>query len=371
MPRERKSNKKYNVSATDQDEILEKDCSKEKILGKLDRYDLIKDLGRGTYGHVFLARDTEAGINVALKALNPEIAARGSDEEFRKIQKNFQLLFNLKHPHIASLNHLHKLQDVNAAVMSDLNIPDCGYLVVMEYVEGKSLDEFIADSPELKVSVDTALDVCRKISEGMDYAHSQNIIHRDLKSENIKITKDGQNVKILDFGMAAQASKSKSGTFTQKKTDKEKKYEVCGTYGYMAPEQWVGKKYGPYTDQYALAVIFYEMVSGMIPFQSAFDTENMAIMLNVVKTEIPETLSQLSKKQNQVLLQALSKAPKDRYASCSDFIKALGGGKVKKQKTSNGDSSFGKVAAIFVLLAVLGCGGYFGYDAYRKSAHHI
>jgi hypothetical protein len=126
------------------------------------------------------------------------------------------------------------------------------------------------------------------------------------------------SVKVLDFGLAAEI-RSSMNRVSQEKGD------TSGTRPYMAPEQWAGKKQDGKTDQYALAVLFYELVSGEVPFAGAFETGDPIIMMVAVEQRIPEPLPLLSALQNAALMRALSKIPAQRYDSCSDLWEALSG----------------------------------------------
>jgi hypothetical protein len=123
---------------------------------------------------------------------------------------------------------------------------------------------------------------------------------------------------VLDFGLAAEIRSSMSRV-------SQEQGDSSGTRPYMAPEQWVGKRQGPYTDQYSLAVLFYELVSGAVPFQSVFETGDMQLMRDVVKTELVEPLEELDAKQNAVLLRALSKDPNERFGNCLQLIDEISG----------------------------------------------
>ncbi|MEA2012092.1 MAG: hypothetical protein U9O87_03260, partial [Verrucomicrobiota bacterium] len=136
------------------------------------------------------------------------------------------------------------------------------------------------------------------------------------------------------------------------------------TRPYMAPEQWVGKHQNEQTDQYALAVTFYELISGAVPFASIFETGDTILMMNVIETKSPESLPGLKRKQNKFLLTALAKDPKKRFSSCSDFVNAVSGGKITTKNTkSTKKGPMGKIILLILFLVL----GYFGYDTYQKN----
>ncbi len=330
-------------------------------LGKVDRYQIVKELGAGGFGTVFLAKDTEAGTLVAVKALPPEISA--IPEELDNVRNNFAFVSKLLHQNIAGLLYLHKVDECDAAAEQLLRISNRSYLVVMEYVQGTTLSVWKKQYPDRKVPLDKALDICAKAAEALDYAHSRNIIHRDVKPANIMIGTDN-SVKVMDFGLAAEVRSSMSRV-------SQEKFDTSGTRPYMAPEQWAGKKQNAATDQYALAVMFYELISGEVPFQSVFETGDAILMMNVVKTETPEPLPNLTKKQNTVLLRALSKNPEERFASCGDFIRALSGGKTGSLRSPNANgksaNTLKKLVVVFMLLAIIGGVSWYGVNVYHEQ----
>ena len=288
------------------------------------------------------------------------------------IRDNFSLVSKLHHPNIASLLHLHRVEFVDDRAQAALGVRSNDYLVVMEYAPGVTLFAVRRALPEQKLPVEQALEICRPIADALDYAHSQRILHRDVKPKNIMVAMqpevrgsrsegsgaassnkclitNNQTVKVLDFGLAAEIRSSMS------RKSKDPQNSKSGTPLYMAPEQWRGIRQSAATDQYALAVLFYELVSGAIPFKSAFDSGSFEIMRSVVLTEPAPKLKELTKKQNAVLLQALSKNPEDRFSSCIDFVNALAG---RGGQRGGGGSSNWTLAILFGLLVAASIFGF-------------
>ena len=296
------------------------------VLGIIDRYELIEELGGGGFGVVYKARDIEAGIEVAVKGLPPLV--QHNREELDRVRENFALVSRLHHPHIAAPLVLHRAQRVWYAsedVKKKLRVLEDDYLFVMSYAPGVTLSKWRKQFPGGKVPVDQALEICRQIAEALDYAHSQKVMHRDIKPSNIVVetlpsTPDPRPsnllARVLDFGLAAEIRSSMSRISNEAG-------DTSGTRPYMAPEQWAGKKQGPATDQYALAVLFYELVSGEVPFAPAFETGDGVIMGRAVESLAPTPLAELRKRANQGLLRALSKNPSTRFPGCSEFVKSL------------------------------------------------
>ena len=294
-------------------------------LGQVDRYYLLEKLGQGGFGAVYRASDEVAGIEVAVKALPPLVAH--NPEELQRVRDNFQLVNKLRHPHIAAVEHLHPVEESSDDA---LGLVKGDYLVVMEYVRGSTLSSYVRQFPERRMPIDQAIPLCQQLAETLDFAHSQMIVHRDVKPANVMVTLD-QQIKVLDFGLAAEIRSSMA------RVSKESA-DTSGTRPYMAPEQWTGARLGPATDQYALAVLFHELISADVPFQSAFDTGDPGVVMNVVNNQEPAPMDELDRRGNRALLKALSKNPDDRFASCAEFIAALGGQKTTPAPTARSAS---------------------------------
>ena len=256
-------------------------------LGRIDRYELLRELGGGGFGVVYLARDTVAGIEVAAKGLPPLV--KNNAEEMERIRENFALVSKLHHPNIAAALHLHVAKDVWYAddrVRQALRVLSGDTLLVMTFAPGVTLNKWRRQFPEGRVPVPQALEVCRQIAAALDYAHREKVVHRDVKPSNVMVeTREkvrgnreevigdrgevrgnreevrGRTelcVRVLDFGLAAEIRSSMSRV-------SQEKGDTSGTRPYMAPEQWAGRRQDGRTDQYALAVLFYELVSGAVP----------------------------------------------------------------------------------------------------------
>jgi len=293
----------------------------EIVTGRIDRYALKDELGRGGFGAVWRAVDEEAQVEVALKMLPPHFAR--SSQELERVRRNFQLVSRLAHPHIATVRHLHRVEQVDPSVESVLGVAPGEWLVVMEYAPGMTLSSMRACFPHQKMPISMALSICRQIAEGLDFAHREQVIHRDIKPSNIMVCRTvaeeaGNNlndrestVKILDFGLAAALTPDQQALGT------------CGTRPYMAPEQWEGDPQSEKTDQYALAVLFYEMVGGEVPFSPVFTGTNTKVMSRTVEQDDVEPLIDLNAMQNEVLRKALSKTPDSRFGTCGEFVDSL------------------------------------------------
>ena len=288
-------------------------------LGRIDQYDIERKLGGGGFGSVYLASDRVAGIKVAVKGLSPLV--NNNTEELDRIRENFALVSRLHHPHISAALCLHKASDVfydDQTVREDLNVSAGDMLTVMAFAPGVTLSQWRRQFPGQLVPLDKAVLIVRQIADALDYAHSQGVLHRDIKPSNVMVEtkQDGSIVAhVLDFGLAAEL-RSSMGRVSREIHD------TSGTRPYMAPEQWRGARQGPATDQYALAVVFCEMVFGAVPFASAFECGDPIVMMTAVCNQDPELTGCPHAEQ---LRRALSKNMENRFGSCLEFAKSIGG----------------------------------------------
>jgi serine/threonine protein kinase len=265
------------------------------------RYVLERELGRGAMGIVFLGRDNRLDRPVAIKVILPGDSgstARGSatEQEFQdKFLQEARIGANLTHPAIATVH-------------------DFGYhretpFTVFEYVAGPTLYDVI--KRRRRLPLEEVRLVIGPLAQALDFAHSRFVVHRDLKPANIKAAEQGQ-FKILDLGLATE--------FRQQ-TDWS---GFAGTPAYASPEQASGLPADGRSDQYALALITYEMLTGTRPFRAT----HVHQLLELHRTGIPPSprslLSDLSAPVTSAILRALEKDPQRRFASCCQFANALG-----------------------------------------------
>ena len=268
--------------------------------GKLliDRYRILSKLGQGGMGAVYKCFDEIAGIEVALKALPPELSY--DQAEMEEIRENFQLVHKLHHPNIAGLNNL------------ECDKTNGNYYLIMECCEGEDLRSWLRHKrKDGNLPLSAVLPIIRQAAEALDYAHKQKIIHRDIKPGNIMINSEGE-IKILDFGLAAQIHSSMSRVSMAY-------HGTSGTGPYMSPEQWQGKVQGAPSDQYALAVMTYEMLSGHLPF----DNSDLEILKKAVLDGVPDPIPGIPSHVQDAIKRAMNKDPEKRFASCLEFFLAL------------------------------------------------
>ena len=309
----------------------------------MGRYKVLAELGQGGMGVVYKCFDEDAGIEIALKALPPELSH--NTLEMEDIKENFQLVHNLHHPNIASSNTLEKDKS------------NGNYYLIMECCDGEDLRHWLRRKrKEGELKLEDFLPIIKQVADALDYAHEMKIMHRDIKPGNIMIDSAGK-IKVLDFGLAAQIHTSMTRVSMAY-------HGTSGTGPYMAPEQWRGRAQGAPADQYALAVMAYEMLAGHLPFEST----DAAVLREAVLNDVPENITEVPKSAQDAIKRAMSKEPAERFESCSDFAAALGGKKIKAGKGVN-KSGFGKWIAAIIVLALLGVGGigYYLFDKQQKE----
>ena len=262
----------------------------------LSRYHLDRELGRGGMATVYLATDLRHERRVALKVLHPELSsALGPDRFLREIK----LAARLNHPHIVPL-----FDSGEAA----------GHLYyVMPVVEGETLRDRLLR--EGQIPVEESLQIVRGIASALDYAHRQNIVHRDIKPENVML-QDGEAL-VMDFGIAKALSVASTETLTQTGM-------MVGTPAYVSPEQAAGEnQIDGRSDQYSLACVLYEMISGRKPF---LGPTAQAILSKRFSEPVPSLRSVHAETTEEVEVavnRALSKDASDRFGTTMDFAKAL------------------------------------------------
>lgn len=290
------------------------------VLGRVDHYEIVRKLGGGGFGVVYLARDTVGGIDVALKTLHPLL--KRNAEEMDKLREKFALVSRLSHPNAATALVLHPCRDVairDPGARRELGLSPGDPVMVMRYAPGVTLSKWRRQFPGGAVPPETACEIARQIASALDCAHAERIVHRDVKPSNamVETLEDGNvRVRLLDFGLAAEIRSSMSRVSNEIG-------DTSGTRPYMAPEQWSGRVQDGRADQYALACVVYEMLSGEPPFAGVFETGDPAIMRSAVLSERPRPVAGLPRAANEALLRALEKLPGDRFPTCEAFAEAL------------------------------------------------
>ena len=267
-----------------------------KVLGK--RYEILEKIGTGGMGNVYKAHDRRLDRIVAIKILKLEY---NDDSNFiRKFKRESLAAASISHPNIVSIF------DVGSETIDD----DVVHYIVMEYIDGKTLKELINEDGKLPEK--RALNYALQIAEALKMAHSKHIVHRDIKSQNIMVTKDDR-VKVTDFGIARVADNT---TVTATNA-------VMGSVHYFSPEQARGAKVDNRSDIYSMGIVLYEMLTGTLPF----DADNpVSVALMQVQTNMPrpsDKVKSLSPGVDDLVLKMTRKDPNKRYKDVYDLIKDI------------------------------------------------
>ena len=264
---------------------------------RLGKYELLEQLGRGGYGTVYRALDTVLEVERAVKVLHPPLAA---DPHFiERFQKEAKTAAKLDHPNIV---RVYDLDEVGGR-----------YFLVMEYMPGGSLKDRI--SREGHLSLEDALRITEQIASALQYANDQDLVHRDIKPGNILFYQDGI-AKLSDFGFSKALSGSSSATLSLTGG-------VIGTPAYMAPEVWENEPVGTFTDEYSLACVFYEAITGEVLFNT--ESAPAVIMRKHFKPLVlPEQWPEgVPGKISVVFETALAKDPQERFQDGLELIQAV------------------------------------------------
>ena len=259
-------------------------------------YDLESEIGRGGMATVYSARDLRHNRRVAVKVMSPEIAAAMGTARFLS---EISTAAGLSHPNIVPLH--------------DSGEHDGVVYYVMPHIEGETLRERM--NREGKIPVAEAVRIISRAAAALDFAHRKGIVHRDIKPENIMLC-EGEPL-ILDFGIAKAITAAGGTSLTQTGV-------ALGTPAYLSPEQASGEtNIDGRSDQYSLACTFYEMVAGSAPFKATTPQRVIAMRFTDKPPDLASAVPSASANLSQALSKAMSLDPVDRFATASDFAKAL------------------------------------------------
>ncbi|HXV64964.1 MAG TPA: protein kinase [Vicinamibacteria bacterium] len=266
------------------------------------QFKLLEPLGKGGMGRVFLAEDTALGRKVALKFLPPTLEQEPTARE--RFLREARAAAALDHPYICKV---YEIGDVDGKAF-----------IAMEYIEGPSLRDKVAAGP---LPLAQVLDHGIELAEAIEAAHAKGIVHRDIKSQNIMITREG-HVKILDFGVAKALvmealGESQIDTFSGQLTSSD---ATPGTVIYMSPEQVRGETVDGRTDVFSLGVVLYEMATGQLPFEGATSGLIYDAILNLGPRPPRHHNLKVPEELERVILKALEKDREHRYQNAKDLM---------------------------------------------------
>jgi serine/threonine-protein kinase len=267
-------------------------------MDRIGRYQIVGELGRGAMGVVYHAVDPNIGRPVAIKTIRlTEVQNAQEQSKLReRLFREARSAGMLSHPGIVTIYDVEEHEDVA--------------YIAMEFVDGPTLDHLLSEDRALPA--ETMFSVLGQTAVALDYAHSKGIVHRDIKPANIMIARDG-TCKITDFGIA-KITASEQFTMTG---------SIVGTPHYMSPEQVQGKPVDGHSDQFSLAVIAYEILTGEKPYTGEHLT---TVVYKIVAEDYPaphRINPSLSGQIEAVLRKGLAKKPDLRYRTCSEFVEAL------------------------------------------------
>ena len=264
-------------------------------LPEFGRYAIEKELGRGAMGVVYLSKDPTINRKVAIKTLD---YSQFSVAELKHVKARF----------FREAEAAGRLSHHNIVTVYDMGEEEDFAFIAMDYVTGVPLSKYL--KPEKLLPVGEVYRVIKTVAEALDYAHQQNIVHRDIKPGNIMYNPKTKQIKITDFGIAriTDSVKTRTGSF-------------MGSPSYMAPEQITGSKVDGRADIYSLGVSFYQLLTGQLPF-NADNLGNLAYKIaNQKHKPIKELRSDLPASATRIINKALQKEPRNRFTTGKDMAK--------------------------------------------------
>lgn len=270
---------------------------------KISHYKVLEEIGSGGMGIVYKAEDTKLNRTVALKFVVPRIIRR--EEDRKRFVREAQTAASLNHPNICTIFEIDEEGE--------------NLFIAMEYVEGESLKDIIQKGP---LKMESVLDIALQIADGLKEAHEEGVVHRDIKSSNILLTKKGQ-AKIMDFGLAKPL---KEADITETAT-------IMGTVAYMSPEQASGEAFDHRTDIWSFGVVLYEMLSGQLPFGG----EHQQLILYSILHKNPQPIANMPYPVpidlERIIQKCLEKDPSERYQRADELAEDL---RILKKETETG-----------------------------------
>ncbi len=270
---------------------------------KLDRFEIVRVLGRGGMGTVYLARDARLGRQVALKVLNPEDLA--SDERRARFTREARAAAAIRHPNVGTIYEVDETENGEP-------------FIVMEYCQGETLAQRMRRQP-----IDAAefVNLARQLAAGLAAAHENGVVHRDIKSANIMIEPDGL-VKILDFGLAKLLQRDFM-TPNERPTFESTSGHFFGTIHYISPEQARGGSADARSDLFSLGVLFFQMTTGQLPFNG----DAPLLILERIRDSEPDPFVPLDptfpSSASRIISRLLQKDPLERYQTAAELLQDL------------------------------------------------
>ena len=269
---------------------------------RLDAYEIVRPLGSGGMGEVWLATEVRLGRKVALKVLPSDLTQ--DPLRVQRFEQEARAASALSHPNVCTIHALGQTSDGQ-------------HYIAMEYVDGETLRHRLSTS---RLTIREALDFAIQVAAALSAAHSAGIVHRDIKPENVMLRPDSF-VKVLDFGLAKLAPPSEiAGGETTQTVLKTEAGVVVGTAAYMSPEQARGQDIDARTDVWSLGVMLYEMVAGRSPFSAASGSEVLAAILQNEPSPLARFAPDAPAEVQRILTKTLRKDRSQRYQTVQDLL---------------------------------------------------
>src|SRR5688572_27135094 len=276
-------------------------------INRIGKYEVESVVGEGAMGVVYCAVDSMLNRRVAIKVMSDAIA---QDTDLReRFLREAQAAGSLQHP--------------NVVTVYDFGDVDGHLYIAMEYVEGQDLEDILRS--KIVLPLDAKLELIMGVLQGLAFAHKRGVIHRDIKPANIRVDGEGK-ARIMDFGVAHLASSDMTRTGT-----------MLGTPSYMAPEQILGGPVSPQTDIFSVGAVLYELLTNVRPFKGDTLQTLMYQILSTMPAAIDQIAPDMPAELNRIVMRALQKEPKDRYARALDMANDLS--MVRPAKGHDGTSS--------------------------------
>ena len=292
------------------------------LIGKTlsNRYEILRPLGEGGMGKVYLAKDKRFGKQVVVKVPTMEAG-----------DKDFKDRFMRERASLATLEHAHIVTTVDWGEIE--GIP----FLVLRYLSGGSLRDRITDAQGFykPMPLEGLNQWLPQIASALDFIHTKNWVHRDLKPDNILFDEAG-NPYLADFGIAKALEGAPMGVKTTMGA-------FIGTPQYMAPEMHLGKGIGPRADQFGLAVLVYEALAGKIPFAGTTPTAIFVEVMQGKARPMHELVPEIPLEKSNALMKGITKEPRDRYGSCVEFANAITGSMLARGSSSAGSETPSRV----------------------------
>ena len=268
---------------------------------RFGHYEIVRQIGAGGMGEVYLAKDTRLERPVAVKILNERFSHNESNLE--RFVKEAKAASSLNHP--------------NILVIHEIGLSDEANYIVSEFIEGDTLRDVIS---ETSLKLPEILDIAVQIANALAAAHTAKIVHRDIKPENIIVRPDGF-VKILDFGLAKLIEQKPIGfEASTVKHNETAKGVILGTVNYMSPEQAKGEKVDARTDVFSFGVLLYEMIGGRTPFEGDSMSETFANLINSEPPPLARFASEVPEELQRIVSKTLRKKKDERYQTMKDLL---------------------------------------------------